>query len=319
MLDGSGAELLACGAGGLGLPSELLAYGLFMRLLGLVYCVSFSSLGVQILSIAGSEGLSPALQVAAQLSVDFPSALHRFWYFPSLFHILPPSDGALRGVCAAGFASGLAMIYGGTAGVVAVPLAWVAMLSLAEVADLNYPWDCLLLEAGFLALLLPGTAALPALGAAAPPAASVAWALRWLLFRVLFGFGKLKFVGTSPKDSCYIKSFLIGMPIPTRSAWYVYTPLTPRQATDSLPPRYFLPPGQLPPAVGVLRWLLSFPLYSRMPSVLTGNPRTHALVHMPICARLSLDPGVCVRTLLAGLHTGHRCHSTRSRCSVRRI
>jgi hypothetical protein len=49
---------------------------------------------------------------------------------------------------------------------------------------------------------------------------AVGWALRWLLFRVLFGFGKLKFVGTSPSDSCYIKSFLIGMPIPTKSAWF---------------------------------------------------------------------------------------------------
>lgn len=218
MLEGLG-ELLVCG-GGLGLPSELLVFGLFMRLLGLVYCISFSSLFVQILSIAGSEGLSPARLVAAQLSVDFPSALHRFWYFPSVFHLLPPTDGALRGVCAAGVASGLAMVYGGPIGSVGALLAWVAMLSMADVADLNYPWDCLLLEAGFLALLLPSATVLPNLGAAEAPSPAAAWALRWLLFRVLFGFGKLKFVGTGPKDSCYIKSFLIGMPIPTRSAWY---------------------------------------------------------------------------------------------------
>ena len=163
----------------------------------------------------------PARRVAAQLSVDFPSALHRFWYFPSIFQLLPPTDGALRGVCAAGVASGLAMVYGGPAGAAGSLLAWVAMLSLADVADLNYPWDCLLLETGFLALLLPAGTQLPELVAAAAPSPAVPWALRWLLFRVLFGFGKLKFFGTSAKDSCYIKSFLIGMPIPTRSAWCV--------------------------------------------------------------------------------------------------
>jgi hypothetical protein len=48
----------------------------------------------------------------------------------------------------------------------------------------------------------------------------VRWAYRWLLFRVLFGFGKLKFVGAGARDSCYVKSFLIGMPIPTRLGWW---------------------------------------------------------------------------------------------------
>ena len=183
IVDAASEDPLSCGAGGLGLPSELLVYGVFMRLLGLVYCISFSSLSVQILSIAGSEGLTPATRVAAKLSVDFPSALRRFWYFPSAFHLLRPTDGALRGVCAAGIASGLAMVYGGAAGSAGSVLAWVAMLSLADVADLNYPWDCLLLETGFLALMLPPGAALPEVGVALAPSPAVSWALRWLLFR----------------------------------------------------------------------------------------------------------------------------------------
>ena len=47
------------------------------------------------------------------------------------------------------------------------------MLSLDGVVDLNYPWDCLLLEAGFLALFLPPALPLPALAAAAPPLPAV--------------------------------------------------------------------------------------------------------------------------------------------------
>ena len=200
-------ELLSCSAtGALGLPSELTVWGLFPRLLGVVYCISFCSLYGQILSIAGSEGLSPALHVAAQLAVDFPSALHRFWFFPSVFHVLPPTDGALRGVCAVGFLSGLAMVAGGFAGLAGAALAWVSMLSLAEVADLNYPWDCLLLESGFLALLLPQVHALPELAALSAPMPAVGWALRWLLFRVLFGFGKLKFHGAISLTSPLLRS-----------------------------------------------------------------------------------------------------------------
>jgi hypothetical protein len=52
-------------------------------------------------------------------------------------------------------------------------VAWLTMLSLDGVVDLNYPWDCLLLEAGFLALFLPPALPLPALAAAAPPLPAV--------------------------------------------------------------------------------------------------------------------------------------------------
>jgi hypothetical protein len=206
----------------------LLSWGLTTRGIGLVYAISFASLGSQILAMAGSRGISPSLAVLRQLRTDFPNPWLRFWYFPSLLHLLPPTDAVLRGVCAIGCACGLAIAYGGLLGRLAAPLAWGLLLSLDLVADLNYPWDCLLLEVGVLTALLPG--ALPLLGSISPPAlslgasampsASLHWAFRWLLFRVLFGFGKLKFVGTGPKDSCYVRSFLIGMPIPSPAAWY---------------------------------------------------------------------------------------------------
>ena len=54
------------------------------------------------------------------------------------------------------------------------------------------PWACLLLEAGWVAALLPA----PAPGAlydAEPVHPAAAWLVRWLLFRLMIGFGKLKF------------------------------------------------------------------------------------------------------------------------------
>ena len=47
-------------------------------------------------------------------------------------------------------------------------------------------------------------------------------AFRWLLARLMLGFGKKKFVGTSLSHSCYIKNFLIAQPIPSPVGWLVY-------------------------------------------------------------------------------------------------
>ena len=220
-------DLYTIAGEGLLLCDAQLAWGAGARGIGMVYTISFVSLGSQILAMAGSRGITPALPVLRQLAADFPSPLRRFWYFPSVLHALPLAasdklaDAALLSLCACGTACGLAIVYGGVSGQFAACMAWVLLLSLDLVADLNYPWDCLLLEAGFLATLLPPSLPLPSgWGATGPPSPALAWAFRWLLFRVLFGFGKLKFNGTSPKDSCYVRAFLIGMPIPTPAAYY---------------------------------------------------------------------------------------------------
>jgi hypothetical protein len=201
--------------------ATLTLWGLTARGVGLVYAISFASIGTQILAMAGSRGISPAQPVVRRLAADFPSPLRRFYYFPSVLHWVSPTDNVLRGVCGGGCACGLAMVYGGPFAPFAACVAWALLLSMDLVADLNYPWDCLLLEAGFLAMLLPATQPLAlGPGAVEPPSDGLAWAFRWLLFRVMFGFGKLKFVGTGPKDSCYVRSFLIGMPIPTPAAYF---------------------------------------------------------------------------------------------------
>lgn len=44
----------------------------------------------------------------------------------------------------------------------------------------------------------------------------------WLIFRLFFGFGKTKFFGTSLKHSCYIKSFLVIQPIPSKIGYVLH-------------------------------------------------------------------------------------------------
>jgi hypothetical protein len=87
---------------------------------------------------------------------------------------------------------------------------------------LVYPWDCLLLESGFAALFLPAPNALPDWSASALPLPAVAWAQRWLLFRVVLGFGKLKFLGINRKELGFLKSFFIAVPLPGPLAFHAH-------------------------------------------------------------------------------------------------
>lgn len=154
-------------------------------------------------------------------------------YYPSVFWI-NASDWALRLVVAVGFASAWGTVFGVLDSRVTMAVTWVCLLSLDMPAGLGYPWDCYLLETTFLCLFfpplhtLPAAAALPAalglkgataaaalpqwgtllaqsiapssLAMTAVPPVLAAFLWRWLAFRLMIGFGKLKFTGSTDKD-----------------------------------------------------------------------------------------------------------------------
>ena len=94
------------------------------------------------------------------------------------------------------------------------------MRSLDLPVGLLYPWDSMLLEAGALAMLLPTLDPIwLSARLAATPHPWLCAAFRWLLVRVLLGFGKKKFMNTDLTHSCYIKNFLVAQPIPSPLGW----------------------------------------------------------------------------------------------------
>jgi hypothetical protein len=200
------------------LNDPLLVWGLFQRGLGLVYIISFLSLSSQVLSYAGERGALPVRRVLERIARDFPGP-RRFLYFPTLLW-LDPSDRMLRGLTLLGALCGAAVIVGGPLAPGALLGCYVCHLSLDLAMALIFPWDCVLFECTLLGLFLPATRALPELGAAALPAPAIAWAYRLLLFRVMFGFGKQKFVGARKRDLAYLRGFLINQPLPSKLAWY---------------------------------------------------------------------------------------------------
>lgn len=210
-------SLLAVGDS-LGLDPALV-WGLFSRALGLVFVVVFVSLAPQVRPIAGRRGLTPAAELFAAMRRDF-AAPRRWLAAPSLLW-LSPSDAMLVALPWLGALAGVAVMVGGPQAPWALLACWALLLSLDRAMTLVYPWDSLLLEAGFWAVFLPATV-WGGWSATAAPAPELAWLFRLLVFRVIFGFGKQKFLGSKRSDSAFLQGFLIRQPLPTSLGWRMH-------------------------------------------------------------------------------------------------
>lgn len=221
-----------------------LLWGAYTRLLGLVYAIALLSFVPQLVPLAGRRGITPAHSVLAAAWRDF--GVRALYWWPTVFWV-SSSDLALTAVPLVGGGCGLAVfLLGGAWSPALLRICWAALLSIDSGANtLIYPWDSLLLEAGFLAPFFPAAGgtdwvrtlldpAAPSLlspsawthvTAAAAPVPLLQFAHRWLLFRVLVGFGKLKFVGSGWQDRLYIKSFLLTQPMVSPIGWWAHKTL----------------------------------------------------------------------------------------------
>ena len=215
-------------------PAEV--WGLFTRGLGVIFVISFASLAGQIVRGAGERGGMPIGRRLAKIAEDFPT-WRRFLYFPTLLWI-SRRDVMLHALVWVGLLAGCAVIYGGPISPYALLVCYVCYLSLDMAIGLIFPWDCVLFEAAILSLFLPATLPLPEIAAVATPAPALAWAYRFLLFRLMFGFGKQKFLGATKKDRAYLKGFLVAQPLPSPLGWYAQKlgwALTPMVGACSVP------------------------------------------------------------------------------------
>lgn len=198
-------------------PARLLVWGLVPRAIGLTFLVAYASLWRQVLPLIGSRGIEPAALQFRRLREDLPF-FERLRIHPSLLW-LSHSDLTLRLVIAGGMIAACGMIIGGAAAWWCALYCWAMWLSLQFPLRLIYPWDTVLLESGFLCLWLPRTGVLPSLAATELPHPLLPFLFHLLIFRILFGFGKTKFVGIRRKDWNYTKYFLHNMPLCSRIGW----------------------------------------------------------------------------------------------------
>jgi hypothetical protein len=114
---------------------------------------------------------------------------------------------------------------------------WSLYLSFLQHSGMM-PWDCFLqgtatacapavfsdvtassiicAETGFCCLFLPFGS-----GADAIPNPAVCWWFRWLLFRLMYGFGSFKFNAAHPTgDALYLREFMTWQPMPARLGYW---------------------------------------------------------------------------------------------------
>jgi predicted DCC family thiol-disulfide oxidoreductase YuxK len=188
----------------------------FLRLLALVYFAAFASLAAQVTGLVGSEGVLP---VGDYLRHEHAaSGLSALWHIPTLFW-LNSSDAALQTVCWAGMVSAVALLFG-IFPRASLVLCYVLYLSLVYAGQrfLEYQWDMLLLESGFLAIFLPFGSRI------------VVWLYRWLAFRFMLMGGIVKLASGDPswRNLSALRYHLETQPLPSPLAWDAY------QLSDSI-------------------------------------------------------------------------------------
>lgn len=184
---------------------------LFLRLLAIVYFSAFLSLTWQITGLAGSQGIMP-----------FESFLEDAWqhfggiawlYFPNIFW-LHGSDQALQGAAVLGCFFSLTLLFGVWPRL-SLLLLFVLYLSLAKAGQMfmNFQWDYLLLEAGFLAIFLVDG-----------PTRLILFMYHWLLFRLRFMSGIAKLASGDPSWSglTALNSYFETQPLPHVGSWYAH-------------------------------------------------------------------------------------------------
>jgi len=191
--------------------SYSLISALFLRLLALIYLAAFISTGLQIIGIAGEQGILPVAEKIASLR-----ALHGwsgFWSFPTLFWI-DASNDSLFAAALAGCLFSVALFLN-VLPRLSLVLLFVLYLSLFHAGQLfmNFQWDYLLLESGFIAIFLAGGAPRP-----------VVWLFRWLLFRVRFLSGVSKLISQDPTwaNLTALSYFFEVQPLPHWGGWYAH-------------------------------------------------------------------------------------------------
>lgn len=180
---------------------------LFLRSLALIYLIAFGSFLLQSKGLLGLEGILPVADYFAAID---SAGYRQYLQAPSLFW-LSRSDWMLWVVPAIGILLSLLLL------TLKLPrlcllLLYLLYLSLVNAGQqfMQYQWDYLLLETGFLALVL---CQWPMLGV---------WLFRWLLFRFMWLSGWVKILSDDPlwADWTALSVHFETQPLPTVLAWY---------------------------------------------------------------------------------------------------
>jgi predicted DCC family thiol-disulfide oxidoreductase YuxK/uncharacterized membrane protein YphA (DoxX/SURF4 family) len=199
----------------------------FLRGLALIYLIAFTSLFGQIKGLVGSHGIAPAHSMMEALKADAAQnhiGLEKYHLFPTLAW-WSATDHALCWQCGAGIGLSVLLLLG----IVPAPvlfLLWILYLSLSTVCVpfLDFQWDNLLLETGFLAILFAPLQWFERPSRQSPASPLALWLLRWLIFRLMLESGCVKLMSgdISWWNLSALRVHYETQPLPTWIAWYAH-------------------------------------------------------------------------------------------------
>jgi lipase maturation factor 1 len=212
---------------GLQPPSYIWTRFVFLRGLALVYLIAFGSFWMQVDGLVGSEGIAPAQSFMAAMKQQAAQGhwgLKQFFMVPTLGW-WSASDSALHWQCALGMACALALL-AGIAPALMLFLLWAIYLSLSSVSEpfLNFQWDELLLETGFLAIFFAPLQWWERPSRQSRSSALMLWLLRWLIFRLMFESGCVKLMSGDAAwwNFTALRVHYETQPLPTWLGWYAH-------------------------------------------------------------------------------------------------
>jgi len=252
---------------------------LFLRAMGLIYLIAFVSFGVQALGLIGSHGILPLSEFAGAARSQL--GLESFWRVPMVFW-LDQSDFTIQAACWAGAALSLLLIFD-VLPRLSLFFLYALYLSLFYAGQefMGFQWDLLLLESGFLAILL-SIATKPGI-----------WLLRWLLFRLMFLSGAVKLLSGDPTwaNLSALSYYFQTEPLPTPLAWYAHH--LPQAVLTASTVATFVIELALPFLIFFprrLRFVAAFgTLFLQVVILLTGNYAFFNLLTMALCLVLFDD------------------------------
>lgn len=185
----------------------------FLRLLGLVYLIAFSSLLRQLPGLYGSHGLLPIAECLQPLRDRL--GIRGFWLLPSLFWF-GNSDRWLQTTAWVGVICALLLILGLWPPLM-LALLWSAYLSFVVLGRdfLSFQWDALLLETGFISIFY---------ALVAPPTPLMMAVYWFFVFRFMISAGVVKLSSQDPnwRQLRALDYHYQTQPLPNRCGWYVH-------------------------------------------------------------------------------------------------
>ncbi|XP_020483275.2 lipase maturation factor 2a [Labrus bergylta] len=201
---------------------------MFLWCMAVIYLAAFVSLYVQIPGLYGNDGLMPARRQLRHsgkpLGEQLLSSPTLLWFGPTLGL---DTHTAMELLCILGAALSLAAIlFEALRDSVVFFFLWAMYLSMYQVGQvfLYFQWDSLLLETGFLCILVAPLTLIRGSRAVREHDGVTFWLIRWLLFRLMFASGVVKLTSRCPTwwGLTALTYHYETQCIPTPAAWFAH-------------------------------------------------------------------------------------------------